>query len=88
LLLKKNSNSFWKNEEIGVRYLLTENKVAQIKYLAPYIHTLQGFAYRTTIVLGTFIFSAILAMFIAICTVLYQSIKAATANPADAIRYK
>jgi ABC-type antimicrobial peptide transport system permease subunit len=47
---------------------------------------LQGFAYRTTIVLGTFIFSAILAMFIAICTVLYQSIKAATANPVDAIR--
>jgi ABC-type antimicrobial peptide transport system permease subunit len=49
---------------------------------------MQGFAYRTTIGLGTFIFSAILAMFIAICTVLYQSIKAATTNPVETIKYE
>jgi putative ABC transport system permease protein len=33
---------------------------------------LQSFAYRTTISLGIFIFSAILALFLAICTVIYQ----------------
>jgi ABC-type antimicrobial peptide transport system permease subunit len=49
---------------------------------------LQGFAYRTTLVVGTFLFSAIMAILIAICTVLYQSIKAATTNPVDTIKYE
>lgn len=49
---------------------------------------LQSFAYRTAISSGIFIFSTILALFIAIFTVIYQSIKAATANPVDVIRYE
>jgi putative ABC transport system permease protein len=49
---------------------------------------LENFVYRTDISLGIFIFSALLALFIAICTVIYQSIKAASANPVDTIRYE
>jgi ABC-type antimicrobial peptide transport system permease subunit len=49
---------------------------------------LQSFAYRTTMSVGTFIFAALLTLAIAICTVIYQSVKAAAANPADAIRYE
>jgi putative ABC transport system permease protein len=49
---------------------------------------LQNFAYRTNIGLSTFIFSAALALFIALVTVSYQSIKAALANPIEALRYE
>ncbi|UCH94999.1 MAG: ABC transporter permease [Candidatus Aminicenantes bacterium] len=49
---------------------------------------LQNFSYRTTMSVGIFIFSALLTLVIAICTVIYQSVKAATANPVDAIRYE
>jgi ABC-type antimicrobial peptide transport system permease subunit len=49
---------------------------------------LQSFSYRTTMSVGIFIFSALLALAIAIGTVIYQSVKAATTNPVDAIRYE
>jgi putative ABC transport system permease protein len=49
---------------------------------------LYNFAYRTNIGLSTFIFSATLALFIALVTVSYKSIKAALANPIEALRYE
>ncbi len=49
---------------------------------------LQSFAYRTSISLWTFVFSATLAFVIALITVSFQSIKAATANPVDSLRYE
>jgi predicted permease len=49
---------------------------------------LQNFAYRTNIGVEILFFSAVLAVFIAFVTVTYRSIKAATANPVDSLRYE
>jgi putative ABC transport system permease protein len=47
---------------------------------------LQNFAYRTNIGPLVFAFSAFLAIAIAVLTVSYQTVKAATANPVDSLR--
>jgi putative ABC transport system permease protein len=47
---------------------------------------LQSFAYRTDIGIGIFILSGLLALVIAILTLSYQSIRAATANPVELLR--
>jgi len=49
---------------------------------------LKGFAYRADISLLTFILAGALALFIAMLTVGYQAIKAAVADPIDALRYE
>ncbi len=49
---------------------------------------LQNFAYRINIGLWTFIFSAAVALTIAVVTVSFQAIKAALSNPVDALRYE
>ena len=49
---------------------------------------LQGFAYRTTVGMGTFVLSALFAALIALFTVSYQSIKTALANPVESLRYE
>ena len=49
---------------------------------------LQNFAYRTNIGIWIFILSAALSLIIALITVSFQSIKAATSNPVDALRYE
>jgi putative ABC transport system permease protein len=49
---------------------------------------LQGYAYRINIALWSFILAAVLALAIALFTVSYQAVRAATANPADALRYE
>ena len=49
---------------------------------------LQGFAYRIEISPFVFILSGLAAIAIAWLTVSYQSIKAATANPVDSLRYE
>jgi putative ABC transport system permease protein len=49
---------------------------------------LQDFAYRIEISLWTFILASCLALIIALFTVSYQSIKAASVNPVEAIRYE
>ncbi len=49
---------------------------------------LKNFAYRVNMRLEIFIFSAALALVIAILTVGYQAIKAALANPVDSLRYE
>jgi putative ABC transport system permease protein len=49
---------------------------------------LQHFAYRISIELWTFVLSGVLALFIAVLTVSYQSIKVAASNPADSLRYE
>jgi putative ABC transport system permease protein len=49
---------------------------------------LHNFAYRIDLELWMFVISALLALFIALFTVSYQSIKAATANPVDSLRYE
>ena len=49
---------------------------------------LSNFASRINIGLDIFLFSAILALIIALVTVSYQAIKAATTNPVDSLKYE
>lgn len=49
---------------------------------------LQHFAYRIGISLWPFILSAVLALVVALITVIYQSVKTALANPVEALRYE
>jgi putative ABC transport system permease protein len=49
---------------------------------------LQGFAYRTRLGVGPFLLASVSALAVALLTVSVQSVKAATANPADAIRHE
>jgi putative ABC transport system permease protein len=49
---------------------------------------LKNFAYRTSMGLWIFILSALAVLVIALFTVSHQSIKAATANPVDSLRYE
>ncbi len=49
---------------------------------------LQSFAYRIDLGISTFILSGLIALLIAILTVSYQAIKAARANPVEALRYE
>jgi putative ABC transport system permease protein len=49
---------------------------------------LQGFAYRTSIGFLTFVWSALIALSIALLTVSYQALKAAKANPVKSLRYE
>ncbi len=49
---------------------------------------LDDFAYRIDISIWTFILAAAIAMLIAIATISFQAIKAAIANPVEALRYE
>ena len=49
---------------------------------------LQSFTYRVNMGLWVFVLSALLAFCIALLTVSYQSVKAATANPVDSLKYE
>jgi ABC-type antimicrobial peptide transport system permease subunit len=49
---------------------------------------LQSYAYRIDIGVGIFLFAGLTAVVIALLTVSYKSIKAAYANPVDALRYE
>jgi predicted permease len=49
---------------------------------------LDNFAYRTSLNIGIFMISGLLALAIAMVTVSVQSIKAATANPVEALRHE
>jgi ABC-type lipoprotein release transport system permease subunit len=49
---------------------------------------LQNFAYRIQVGWGTFILAGILALLIALIAVNFQAVKAALANPVEALRYE
>jgi putative ABC transport system permease protein len=49
---------------------------------------LQGFAYRIDIGFATFLFAGGIALLIALLTVSFHAIKAATANPVESLRYE
>jgi putative ABC transport system permease protein len=56
-----------------------------IYFLNQWLH---NFAYRIHIVFWTFLFAGALAMAIALLTVGYQAVRAATANPVESLRYE
>jgi putative ABC transport system permease protein len=70
------------------KWVLIANIIAwPVAYYA--MHSwLQNFAYRTNIGLLTFIVAAALALVIALITVSYHALKAAYANPIEALRYE
>ena len=49
---------------------------------------LQDFAYRTSLGMLTFVLTMVLALVIALLTVSFQAVKAAVANPVDALKYE
>ena len=49
---------------------------------------LKNFAYRTDMSIWIFIISGLTALAIALLTISYQTIKAATSNPVDSLRYE
>ncbi len=49
---------------------------------------LEGFAFRMDMSFGVFLFSILIAMVIALVTISYQSLKVATANPIQALKYE
>jgi putative ABC transport system permease protein len=49
---------------------------------------LQDFAYRTSIGLGPFLVSGLLALIVALFSVIFQTVKAALANPIQSLRYE
>jgi putative ABC transport system permease protein len=51
-------------------------------------HWLRGFAYRIDVSWGTFVLAGAMALFIALATVSFQAVKAALANPVEALRYE
>ena len=70
------------------RWVLVANIIAwPLAYLAMN-RWLQNFAYRIRIGIGTFILAGLLALIIALLTVSYQALKAARANPVEALRYE
>ena len=58
--------------------------------IAYYVMTqwLQNFAYKVNLGLFTFLVAGASALFIALLTVSFQTIRAATANPVDSLRYE
>jgi putative ABC transport system permease protein len=73
-----------------IKWVMLANMFAwPMAYLAA-ARWLQGFAYRIDLNmhLYIFIFAALLALGIAIVTVFCQTVKAATANPVDSLRYE
>jgi ABC-type antimicrobial peptide transport system permease subunit len=71
-----------------IKWVLIANIVAwPVAYYAMF-KWLQGFAYRTNMEVWSFALAALAAFAIAVVTVSFQSIKAASANPADSLRYE
>ncbi len=70
------------------KWILAANVIAwPVAYFAM-SKWLKGFAYRADFSLLTFILAGVLALFIAVLTVSYQAVKAAVADPVDALRYE
>ena len=71
-----------------LKWIIVENIIAwPIGYLVM-SDWLDNFAYRFDLNICIFIISGLGALAIAMLTVSYQTIKAATANPVDTLRYE
>jgi putative ABC transport system permease protein len=70
------------------RWVLAANIIAwPIAYVAMK-QWLQNFAYRATLGIEIFVLSGLLALMIALGTISYQAIRAASANPVESLRYE
>jgi putative ABC transport system permease protein len=72
-----------------LKWVLVANLIAwPVTYYVMKNYWLANFPFRIPISLLTFFMGGIIALFIALLTVSYQSIKAAVANPIDSLRYE
>jgi ABC-type antimicrobial peptide transport system permease subunit len=78
---------FLLSKEFVVLVLLANLVAWPIAYWAMH-NWLQDFAYRTSLQWDIFIFGGIVALLISLLTVSFQAIKAAVANPIEALRYE
>jgi ABC-type antimicrobial peptide transport system permease subunit len=70
------------------KWVLLANLIAwPLAYLSMN-YWLQNFAYRVGLTLWPFLLAAALALGVALLTVIYQTMKAAMANPVDSLRYE
>jgi putative ABC transport system permease protein len=70
------------------RWVLLANLIAWPLAFFAMQDWLSNFAYRIQIQGLTFVMSALLALIVALLTVSYQAVKAASANPIDSLRYE
>ncbi len=71
-----------------IRWVIVANVIAwPVAYYAMHLW-LQNFAYRVTIQTWPFLAGSFMALLIALFTVSYQSLKAATAYPVDSLRHE
>ncbi len=70
------------------RWVLLANLIAWPLAYFSMQNWLKNFAYRIQISPLTFLISALLALLVALVTVSYQAVKAASANPIDSLRYE
>ena len=81
-------NIFWVLSREFTKWLLIANVIALPIAYYSMNKWLKNFAYRIDISIWTFLFSAAFALLIALLTISFQTIKAATANPVDSLRYE
>jgi putative ABC transport system permease protein len=70
------------------RWVLLANLFAWPAAYAVSVKWLEGFAYRLRLGPGPFLAASVTALLVALLTVSFHSVKAATANPADALRHE
>ena len=70
------------------KWVLTANLIAWATAYLIIRWWLQSYAFRTEIHLGIFLLSTFITLIITFLTVSYLTVKAATANPVDALRYE
>ena len=71
-----------------VKWVLIANLVAWPAAWYAMSKWLQNFAYRIDLYLWMFVLAAVIAFFIALITVSFQTIKASLKNPAESLRYE
>ncbi len=75
------------SREVMILVIVSTFIASPIAYFAM-SNWLQNFAFRIKMTVWMFILTALAIMFMAILTISYQAIKAACANPADALKYE
>jgi putative ABC transport system permease protein len=82
------SSVVWLHTRLFVKWVVIANLVAWPVGYWLMTRWLRGFAMRTPLEPGIFLLSGLAALAVAVLTVSSQVLRAATANPADALRYE
>jgi len=79
----------WEFDELEGKSAATEkrNSYLSVAFYAAQ-RWLQGFAYRTSIGVGPFLIAGLLTLLTVLVSVVFQTLKAASSNPSDSLRYE